>query len=229
MTADRRATIARLRAKLSSHARPPEGETAFECGPLAFLIGPAWRPGGMVELVGPEPATLTFAAWLAARRGGPAVVIDLGGGLFARGLAAAGLDPRRVATVRPPDRRLALWALELSLRCAAVAATLARLGPTLATTAARRIKLAAEAGGGVGIVARPAAREPPFGDVRLRVRPVVAGRKDTLCPRWEVEAVYQRGGREGGRCVVEATSDARLILAPAALERPTAAGRRFGR
>jgi protein ImuA len=228
MTADRRATIAQLRAKLSAHVRPPETDPAFEVGPLARLLGPAWRPGGTVELVGPEPAALTLAAWLAARRDGPAVVIDPAGSLFPRALRAIGLDPRRVVTVRPPDRRLALWALEQVLRCAAVAATLARLGPALSPTAARRVKLAAEHGGGVGLIVRRSAREPPFGDARLKVRPVRSEGTDTLRPRWEVEAVYVRGGREGERCVVEATSDARLILAPAELERPTAARRRFG-
>src|SRR5688572_11848544 len=131
MAADRRATIAQLRARLRSDLRPPEAGAAGEVGPLARLLGPAWRPGGTAELCGPEPATLTLAAWLAARRGGPAVVIDPSGGLFPRAMRVLGLDPRRVATVCPPDRRLVLWALEQALRCPAVAATLCRIGPSL--------------------------------------------------------------------------------------------------
>jgi protein ImuA len=228
--AEKRATIARLRADLSTQS-PLEADpfaAAAETGPLARLLGPAWRPGGTVELVGPEPAALTLAAWLAARRDGPAVVIDPAESVFPRALKALGLDPRRVATVRPPDKRLALWALEQALRCAAVAATLGRIGPTLATTAARRLKLAAEAGGGIGLIVRPAAREPPFGDARLKVRPVRSERKDTLCPRWEVEAVYVRGGREGQRCVVEVLPDARLVPVAPELVRAAGPGRRLG-
>ena len=226
MTDARQATIRTLRAKLS--AALYDVDSAFFSGeiePLAPLLGSAWRAGGTAELCGPEPATLTLAAWLAAQRKGPAILIDPTGAVSPHALALLGLDLKRIATVQP-SQRLTLWAMEQALRCPAVATTLCRIGPRLATTAARRIKLAAEAGGGVGLAVRPAAREPPFADARLVVRPVRSEGQETLCPRWEVEAVYVRGGTEGLRCVVEVTADARLMLAPASLVRAADTRRR---
>jgi protein ImuA len=192
------------------------------------LLGPAWRAGGTAELCGPEPASLSLAAWLATRREGPVVLVDATGDVYSRGIKEMGLDPRQFITVRPANERLTLWALEQSLRCPAVATTLCRLGPRLATTVARRIKLAAEAGGGVGLLIRPIAREPPFTDARVKVRPVRSQSRETLCPRWEVESLYIRNGREGERCVVEVTADARLVLAPSELARTADSRRRFG-
>lgn len=139
-----------------------------------------------------------------------------------------GLDPRRLVLIRPTDRRLVLWAAEQALRCRAVGATICRVGPRLDPVAARRLRLAVEAGGGLGLLVRPAAREPPFSDVRLAVRPVRSGSKETLCPRWEVETVYVRNGREGERCVVEVTTDARLVLAHPELARAAGRPRRVG-
>lgn len=224
MVETRQATIRTLRAKLSASLYEADApRLADEIGPLASLLGPAWCAGGTAELCGPEPATLTLAAWLAAQRNGPAILIDPTGTVYPHALARLGLDLSRVVVVRPTPA-LTLWSMEQALRCPAVATTLCRIGPRLATTAARRLKLAAEAGGGIGLAVRPAAREPPFADARLVVRPVASEGKETLCPRWEVEAVYVRGGTEGLRCVVEVTADARLVLTPASLAR--AAGSR---
>jgi protein ImuA len=229
MMADaRQATIQQLRAKLSAALYDADSlRFSGDIGPLAPLLGPAWRAGGTAELCGPEPATLTLAAWLAAQRKGPAVLIDPTGTVSPQALALLGLDLKRIATVQPTPA-LALWALEQALRCPAVATTLCRIGPRLATNAARRIKLAAEVGGGIGLAVRPAAREPPFADARLVVRPVRSEGRETLCPRWEIEAVYVRGGTEGLRCVVEVTTDARLVLAPASLVRAADSRRRVG-
>lgn len=227
--AEKRATIARLRAKLHCDCREPEpAEAVDELGPLSPLLSSAWRPGGTAELCGPEPATLSLAVWLAARRAGPTVLIDPAGTLYPPALTALDLDPQRIVTVRPTEERLILWVAEQSLRCPGVGATLCRLGPRLATTAVRRLKLAAEVGGGMGLLVRRSAREPPFADARLIVRPLRSESTETLRPRWEVEAVYIRGGTEGVRCVVEVTSDARLVSVPAELARTAGPRRRVG-
>jgi len=229
MEADaRRATIAGLRARLAATLRTTTETRSAEIGPLTTLLGSAWRSGGTVELVGPEPATLMLAAWLAARREGPVVLIDSAGDIAPQGLMTLGLDPRRLVMVRSADKRLALWTAEQALRCPAVAATLCRIGPRLATTAARRLKLAAEAGGGMGFVVRSSAREPPFADARLKVRPIASASRETLCPRWEAEALYVRNGTEGLRRVVEVTADASLVLIPAELARATGSCSRVG-
>lgn len=228
-TAEKRATIASLRARLRRDCHDSETvEGVTELGPLARMLSPAWRSGGTAEICGAESAALTLAVWLAARRAGPTVLIDPSGEVYPHALTALGLDAQRMVTIRPPEGRLALWAAEQSLRCSAVAATLCRLGPRLTTTAARRLKLAAEVGGGLGLVVRQSAREPPFSDVRLVVRPLRSESTETLRPRWDVEAVYIRGGMEGLRCTVEVTSDARLVSVPSPVVRAAGPRRRVG-
>ena len=229
MSADRRATIRTLQAQLAALAPAASRDEAVdEAGPLTGLLGPAWRSGGMVELCGPDPVTLSLAAWLAARRDGPVVLIDPAGKPCADAFAALRLDPQRLLIVRPQEGRLVLWAAEQSLRCAGVAATICRVGPRLGTVTTRRLKLASEAGGGIGLVVRPAAREPPFADARLLVRPVRSEGTETLCPRWEVNAVYVRGGTEERSCVVEVTADARLVSVASELARTAGSRRRVG-
>lgn len=221
---DKAAALTRLRAVLRRTERA-DITTAPEIDLLGPAFGPAWKPGGTAELCGPQAATLSLVAWLAGRIGGRVLVVDADGIVHPPAFRNLGLEPSRVVLVRTADRRLALWAAEQSLRCPGVAATVCRLGPRLGTTVPRRLKLAAEAGGGLGFFLRPAAREPPFSDTRLVVRPLASERKETLCPRLEVEAVYQRGGTEGVRCVVELSADARLMSVSAAVAR--AAGPRL--
>ena len=226
---ERASTLARLRASMRRTERTEESPLASEAGPLDRALGPGWRAGGTTELCGPGAAALTLAAWLAARaEPGRILLIDPEGTAHPAAFEAIGLKPARLVLVRPADRWLALWAAEQALRCPGVAVTLCRLGPRLGTVVPRRLKLAAEAGGGMGLFVRPAAREPPFSDVRLVVRPVPSEGKDTLRPRLEVEAVYQRGGTEGVRCVVELSADARLVSVPAAVARPAGPRLRIG-
>jgi protein ImuA len=229
IAADRRATIARLRGELRKCERIESGsrEDVTVLGPLG-LLGASLRPGCLVEFVGHEPGGLTLAALLVAETAGRVILIDPKETVSPAALRLCGFDLSRLLVVRPADERLALWAAEQALRCKGVATTVCRFGPRLGTTVARRLKLASEAGGGFGLAVRAVAREPPFGDVRLAVRPLPSEGTETLRPRWEVESVYVRGGREGERCVVEVTTDARLVPAPSELARATGPGRRIG-
>jgi len=107
-----------------------------------------------------------------------------------------------------------LWALDQSLRCLAVAAVLAwpaRLdGHTF-----RRLQLAAEEGGGLGLFVRPQAaeHEPSWADVRLLVEPLPgegsAGRRLT------VRLLRSRGGADGRQIDLEIDDEtSTLRLAP---------------
>ena len=241
---DRPQTLARLRAALARNQAQPTTADALPVlpQPLAPLLGLAWRAGGLAEFVGAQPSGLMLAAALAARAGnGTVLVVDPAGQVSAAGLAGLGIPLDRLLFVRPgatgrlttnqsrgTGGNAALWATEQALRCNGLTATLALLD-RLDTTAARRLKLAAEAGGGLGLLVRSGLpREPPFADVRLIVRPVRSEASETLRPRLELEAVYQRNGREGVRCLVEFTADARLVSVASQLARPAAA-RRGGR
>ena len=70
------------------------------------------------------------------------------------GLARFGLSPADLVLVQAPRRQDALWAMEESLRCPGVAGALLAI-EGLDLTAARRLQLAAEAGGAIGLLLRP--------------------------------------------------------------------------
>jgi protein ImuA len=74
--------------------------------------------------------------------------------LYGPGLAAFGLDPRRLLVVQPRREADVLWAMEEGLRSDAVAAVLGEV-IVASHTALRRLQLAAEAGGATGLMLRP--------------------------------------------------------------------------
>ena len=74
---------------------------------------------------------------------------------YAPALAAAGIDLARVVMIRPEKSGDILWAMEQALRSGSCSAVLA-WPPFLTERAARRLQLAAEAGGGWGVYFSPA-------------------------------------------------------------------------
>jgi protein ImuA len=131
-------------------------------------------PGGGLDLgalhaVAPaahldQPAAAGFLLGLGARaltlRPGVLALVSAPGGLdfgapYAPGLAGWGVAGARVLQVRARSVKDALWAAEEALRsagAAAVALTLGAAGAAVTPASARRLQLAAEAGGGVGLV-----------------------------------------------------------------------------
>lgn len=78
-----------------------------------------------------------------------------------------------VVVVRAEREADRLWALEQALRCPAVAVVLARVG-RVSSVVLRRLQLAAEATGGLGLLLRPASVkvEPSWAAVRFEVQSV---------------------------------------------------------
>ncbi len=74
---------------------------------------------------------------------------------YAPALAAAGIDLAQVVMIRPEKSGDILWAMEQALRSGSCSAVLA-WPPFLTERAARRLQLAAEAGGGWGVYFSPA-------------------------------------------------------------------------
>jgi protein ImuA len=75
------------------------------------------------------------------------------GELYGPGLRAYGIDHARLLHVRARDERDSLWAAAEALRSPAVACTVVELD-SLDLGSSRRLQLAAEAGGGAGILLR---------------------------------------------------------------------------
>jgi hypothetical protein len=87
----------------------------------------------------------------------------------ASALAGRGIPLERLLLVRTADETTALWAAEQLLRCAHIGAVLA-WPLTLDERRVRRLQLAAEAGGGCGMLYRPARAALTHSPAALRLR-----------------------------------------------------------
>jgi protein ImuA len=149
------------------------------------------------------------------------VVTDFEGSFYPPAAARYGINLERLIVVRPTRRRDAAIVAEQSLRCPAVGAAVGWYDE-LRTLDVRRLQLAAETGGGLGFLLRPAGalRVPSFAALRLLVTPVAAPTRSL-----RLDVVRCRGGRSGKSVFLEIddeTGDVRLapaVAAPAARSR----------
>ena len=147
-----------------------------------------FRPGTLVEWLGrgegDGTATLAFRAasgacrdGVGACRDGAVVVLDPSGEFYPLAAVAQGIGPARLIVVHPGNQADHTWALDQALRCPAVAAVVAwpeSCGGKLDGRTFRRLQLAVEQGGGLGLLIRPenVRRQPSWADVRLLVEPL---------------------------------------------------------
>jgi protein ImuA len=140
------------------------------------------------------------------------------------------LPLERLVFFRPRSREDLLWGCEQALRCPGVSATLAGID-RLNDREFRRLQLAAEAGGGLGLLLRPgsAQAEPSWAEVRWKVEPRAA--LASVQGRWvHIELLRCRGRIDGGARLLEiddVTHAVRLaspMAPPEVAARPTRAG-----
>ncbi len=106
------------------------------------------------------------------------VMVDTVGDFYPPAAWAMGVDPDRLLILRPKTIKDTWWAVDLCLRCSAVGVVVATL-PRLETAMSRRLQLAAESGGTVGLILRPAQRcEKTFAAIRMLVEPIPAPAAD---------------------------------------------------
>jgi len=100
------------------------------------------------------------------------VVVDREKWFYPPALVGWEIDLRDLIVLRPTNKADELWALDQSLRCPAVAAVWSWL-PRLDSRDFRRLQLAAEQGGTLGMLLRPATvrGQPSWSDVQLLVEP----------------------------------------------------------
>ncbi|MEC7591917.1 MAG: hypothetical protein VYA64_00650 [Pseudomonadota bacterium] len=223
--------------------RPPAadagGDADLDLGHAAIdrCLGPHGLARGRVhEIVGEgwaevrDGAAFGFAAALVARlqkRAGTGRVLWIartagrhGGRPHGPGLAALGVDPSRLLWLAGGPRADRLWAFEEALRTPGLMAAILEAPSTTAdrraTTAARRLQLAAEQGGGHGFILRPEASAHGLGGLvesrwRVTARP---GQGTDWRPVWQVELLRARGHRHGVWPVLWDPLNARLTAAP---------------
>ena len=136
-----------------------------------------FRPGTLTEWLsageGGGAGTLALlAARQACRDGGALVVLDGRGDFCPPAAVRLGIESPRLVVIHPPSAADHHWAMNQALRSSAIAAVLA-WPKAIDDRTFRRWQLAAEEGGGFGLLVRPAAAraEPSWADVRLLVEP----------------------------------------------------------
>ena len=209
LLADLRARIARIEKQTPERGGSPgalslgapELDAALPWGglPRAALHEVIATPG--------DTAAAGFCAALLARLAGDRGTVlwcrkhhdPWGRALYGPGLAAFGLAPERLIVARGRSETDVLWAMEEGLRSGAPAAVLGEVG-NLAPGAARRLQLAAKAGGVTGLlltgVAGTGTAVPP-GPAVTRWRVTAAGLAGSGVGqrwRWWVELLRCRGG-----------------------------------
>jgi protein ImuA len=190
-------------------------------------IAPAgiFQGGAVHELLVPRQAVCPTSVALllasaAQKSGGTVAWSDPERELHLPALSAAGINLRRLILLRSVNRADQLWALAECLRCCGVGATVASI-ERLNQIEARRLQLAAERGGGVGIFIRPyATRSCYAAATRWLVQP--APGSDQV-QRWTMELLHSHGGQIGKVLLLEVNRETRALCASAPLaDRPAA-------
>ena len=191
-----------------------------------LLPGGSFVAGAAHELlVQPQhPTPLLFAAILArsaAASGGAVAWLDARHDVYPPALAAAGIPIERLHLLRPRRAAEVVPAVTECCRCAGVAATVAELS-YLSRVEARRLQLAAEQGGGVGILIRRTGRAATF--YAAATRWLVAPRAgDASVRRWDVQLLHGHGGHVGQAVILEVNRETNHVRAVEALaHRPAA-------
>ena len=177
---NRQGLVARLRGRVQriEGLRQSTDERPVSTGspPLDRLLpaGGLMR-SSLVEYLSAGPGsgagTLALAAAREACAGGRAlVVIDRSRTFYPPAAAAWGIDLSQTLILQPADPATELWALDQALRCSGVGAVYAPCG-ALDVRDFRRLQLAAESGGTLGVLVRPARfrGQPSWADVQWEV------------------------------------------------------------
>jgi hypothetical protein len=130
----------------------------------------------------------------ACAEGRALVIMDRTRRFYPPSVVAWGFDLENVLVLRPCGDSEELWALEQVLRSRSVGAVWAPLR-MIEGREFRRLQLAAEVGGTVGLLIRPAdvLGEPSWSEIQLLVRP----RASPAGWRLHVEVTRSRGGTSG--------------------------------
>lgn len=186
-------------------AAPPPTGLASGFAALDARLSGGWPRGAVSELLfaraGIGEFTLLVPALARLSREGRWLVLVAPPYVpYAPALTRAGVDLARAIVIEPHAAREALWVAEQALRvgvCGAVLLWCEQVEPR----ALRRLQLAAETGGGLGVLFRSLrhAGESSPAALRLRLKGVAGARRRRL----EVAVLKRRGGWPTGPITVE--------------------------
>jgi protein ImuA len=212
------------------NGRRTEESTAISSGCPALdrlLPEGGFRPGSLVEWLSPEESSgvqslALIVAREACRGGGGLVVFDRAEQFYPPAAVRQGIEPAKLLVVRPENQADELWALTQTLRCPGVAATVVQLD-RLESHDFRRLQLAAESHGTLGLLLRPwnVRKEPSWAEVRLGVE-AIPSTESADVRRLKVHLLRSRRGAGYGTVEVELHEETHPVHLVARLARPQA-------
>lgn len=235
--------LAELRARIERLERGgPRGRTGLPFGVPAIdavLPGGGLALGALHEIAGggngaiDGAAAALFAAGIAARTRGKVLWCVTRQDLFAPALAKAGLSAARVIYVEAGDEKTVLTCFEEGLRHGGLGAVVAEVA-RLSMTASRRLQLAAESSGTLGLAVRRWRRQAEAADFGQPTASVTRWRVSTLpsAPlpvpgvgraRWLLELIRCRAGESADFEVEACDAKGRLALPAELADGSTAA------
>jgi protein ImuA len=152
------------------------------------------RRGTLTEWLseGPGTGTESLTLKLVSDLHGILMIVDSHHTFYPPAAAALGVALADTIIVRPRREADALWAVEQSLRCRGVGIVLARLNH-VESRSFRRLQLAAEQGGAIGVLIRPASQRasPSWAQARFLVRALPS---QPVGRRLQLESLHRDGG-----------------------------------
>jgi protein ImuA len=148
-----------------------------------------------------HPVPKFFALLMARAAAGVIVWCDPRRTLYPPAVAAAGIPLEKLFLLHPQNQREQSWAVTECMRCKGVSATIAQMSK-LSRIEARRLQLAAEKGGGIGILLRPMDRHAEIYAAATRWLVAPAPGLRTV-QRWKIQLIHAHGGRVGNTVILE--------------------------
>ncbi len=224
-TSAKLATIRKLQEKvrlMEDRRSGPEADVVRSGTAIDSLLPDrGWKRGSLTEWLGEGEGSGALTVALAQcgslmRQASVLVVIDSVRNFYPPAAQALGVDLAHTVLVQPGTSAESLWAFEQAVRSPTGALVLGWFD-RLEERSYRRLQLAAETGGSLGMIVRPRGNpgEPSWAAVRLLVTPRLTESSSPV-RRWGVEVLHYRGGRGGGSAEVELTDDGELVRAGSA-------------
>jgi protein ImuA len=227
--------LARQIRDLQTIARPDGESIPSGCGSMDRLLPTGgYGPGSMVELIrsgatGTGVCSLALMIAKNAMKDGKfLIVVDTQKQFYPPAVQSLGIPIERVIAIQPTNHADIVWGMDQALRCPAVGAVIADVG-SLEDRIARRLQLATEQGGGLGILVRDASSarsQPSWADVQWQVRSYAPNLQnqfalveDRLDTRWfELELTRCNRGRTGARLILGIDANGRWTELPTKIE-----------
>jgi len=179
---------------------------SFQTGLSAIddlLPGKALARGAVHEILSDpkHPTPRFFALLLAKAVNGTIVWCDPEGVVYPPAIAAAGVSLEKLYLLHPTTQADQSWAIAECMRCKGVGATIAQAGK-LSRIEARRLQLATEQGGGIGLLLRKLDRNVSIYAAATRWL-VSPARGLRTVQRWKIQLIHAHGGRLGATVILE--------------------------